>query len=103
MKQAEAELGQAQRKLGLDFTLIFCRFGFSRFGLIELVWCILFGRFDWKIWFGIFGVVHRYTHFKHFLVRFKCVDLVWQILFKRLGLVTKVQIFLRRFGLVHEV
>ena len=31
-KQAGAELGQAQYKLGLDFTLIFCRFG-----LVELV------------------------------------------------------------------
>ena len=36
-KQAGAELGQAQLKLGLDFTLIFCRFGFSRFGLVKLV------------------------------------------------------------------
>ena len=26
-KQAGTELGQAQLKLGLDFTLIFCRFG----------------------------------------------------------------------------
>ena len=26
-KQAGAELGQAQLKLGLDFTLIFCRSG----------------------------------------------------------------------------
>ena len=34
-KQAGAELGQAQLKLGLDFTLIF--FTFSRFGLIDLV------------------------------------------------------------------
>ena len=37
LKQAGAELGQAQLKLGLDFTLIICRFGFSPFGLIELV------------------------------------------------------------------
>ena len=29
VKQAETELGQAQLKLGLDFTLIFCRVGFS--------------------------------------------------------------------------
>ena len=29
-------LGQAQLKLGLDFTLILCIFGFSPFGLIEL-------------------------------------------------------------------
>ena len=32
-KQTEAELDPAQLKLGLDFTLIFCRFGLSRFGL----------------------------------------------------------------------
>ena len=37
MEQAGAELGQAQLKLGLDFALIFCRFGFSTFGLVELV------------------------------------------------------------------
>ena len=36
-KQAGTELGQAQLKLGLDCTVIFCRFGFSPFGLIELV------------------------------------------------------------------
>ena len=36
-KQAGAELGQAQLKLGLDFILIFRRFGFSWFGLVELV------------------------------------------------------------------
>ena len=40
IKQAGAELGQAQYKLGLDFTLIFCRFGLSRFGLVELV-CLI--------------------------------------------------------------
>ena len=54
-QQAGAELGQAQLKLGLDFTPIFCRFGFSGFsfyfkGLIE------------KNWFGILGSLH----FKHF-------------------------------------
>ena len=37
VKQAGAELGQAQLKLGFDFTLIFCRFGFYSFGLVELV------------------------------------------------------------------
>ena len=36
-KQAGTELGQAQLKVGLDFILIFCRFGFSKFGLVELV------------------------------------------------------------------
>ena len=42
-KQAGAELGNAQLKLGLDFTFIFCRFG-----LVELVCWILFSRFDCK-------------------------------------------------------
>ena len=37
-KQAGAELGQAQLKLGLDFTLIFCRFGLSRFGELACGW-----------------------------------------------------------------
>ena len=36
-RQAGTELGQAQLKLGLDFTLIFCRIGFSPLRLIELV------------------------------------------------------------------
>ena len=36
--QAGAELGQAQLKLGLDFTLFFCRFGFPGYSLAELVW-----------------------------------------------------------------
>ena len=36
-EQAGAELGQAQYKLGLKFFLIFCRFGFSRFGLVHLI------------------------------------------------------------------
>ena len=38
--------GQAQLKLGLGFTLIFCIFGFSRFGLLVLVGLIWFCRFD---------------------------------------------------------
>ena len=37
-KQAGTELGQAQLKLGLNFTQIFCRFGFFPFGLMELIW-----------------------------------------------------------------
>ena len=52
MKQAGAELGQAQHMLGLDFTLIFCRFCFSRLGLAELVGWIKFCKF------GIFGLVY---------------------------------------------
>ena len=42
-KQAGAELGQAQLKLGLDFTLFF-----GRFGLVELVCWVSFCRFDLK-------------------------------------------------------
>ena len=50
-QQAGAELGHAQFKLGLDFTLIFHRFGF-----IELAGWIWVWKFDWKdlvwyIWF----------------------------------------------------
>ena len=37
-KQAGSELGQAQLKLGLDFTLIFFRFGLSRFGHLVCGW-----------------------------------------------------------------
>ena len=37
LKQTEDELGKAQLKLGLDFTLIFCIFGLSRFGSIVLL------------------------------------------------------------------
>ena len=33
-----AELGQAQLKLVMAFTLFFFRSGFSIFGLVELVW-----------------------------------------------------------------
>ena len=45
LEQAGAEVGQAQLMLGLDFTLIFCRFGFTGYSLVELVWWILFCRF----------------------------------------------------------
>ena len=44
-KQAGAELGQAQLKLGLNFNLIFCRFGFTGYSLVESVWWTLFCRF----------------------------------------------------------
>ena len=47
-QQAGAELGQAWHKLGLDLTLIFCRFGFSRFGFEELVGMIEFCRVNCK-------------------------------------------------------
>ena len=36
--QAGAELGQAQLKLGLDFTLILFRFGFTGYSFAEVVW-----------------------------------------------------------------
>ena len=40
IEQAGAELRQAQLKLGLNLTLIFCSLVFSRFGLVELLWLI---------------------------------------------------------------
>ena len=46
-KQAGAELGQAQLKLVLDFSLIVYRFVLSRFGLIVLAGLIKFCRCDW--------------------------------------------------------
>ena len=49
-KEAGAEVGQAQLKLGLDF-LSFWRFGFSIFGWIDLV---LLGLIQY-IWFSTFG------------------------------------------------
>ena len=36
-KQSGAELEQVQLKLGFYFTLIFCKFGFSKFVLVEMV------------------------------------------------------------------
>ena len=87
-KQAQAELGKAQLKPGLDFTLIFCRIGsivwvglnqFCRFDCIDLVWYIL-----------LFTL-----HLKHF---------AWQILFCRFSFVVLVcQIWFYRFGLVYLV
>ena len=74
-KQAGAELGQAQLKLGLDFTPIFCRFGFSGFifyfiGLIEKI-----------------GLVYLVLYISNILLnRFNFVDI-----FCRLGLVNMVQ------------
>ena len=46
IKQAGAELGQAQLKLELNLTLTVCRFGLYRFGLIVIIGLILFCRFD---------------------------------------------------------
>ena len=45
-------MGQAQLKLGLDFTQILYSFGVSIFDLVELVGYI-FGLTE-KIWFGTF-------------------------------------------------
>ena len=50
-KLLKYKLGLSLAKLGLDFTLIFCRFGFtgySRFGLAPKV----------QIWFSRFGLVY---------------------------------------------
>ena len=55
IKQAGAELGQAQLKLGLDFNLIFCKFDSSGFNLVELVCWILFCKFDRKDLVGRIG------------------------------------------------
>ena len=44
-KQAGAELGQAQLNLGLGFTLILCRFGFTGYSLVDFVLWILLKRF----------------------------------------------------------
>ena len=50
IEQAGAELGQAQLKLGLDSTLIFFRFDFSGFSLIEFVWYTFdFVDLAWKL------------------------------------------------------
>ena len=71
IKQAGAELGQAQNKLGLDLTLIFCRLGFSRFGLVELV-----GRFSF---IGLMEMI--------LLKHFDLVGLVWQTWFRKINLI----------------
>ena len=39
-EQAGAELGQAQLKLEVEFTLIIYRFGLSRFGLESSFWMV---------------------------------------------------------------
>ena len=62
-KQAGTELGQAQLKLGLEFTLIFCRFGFSPFGLIELVWLNKFGLVYLVFTFLIFCLIDSVCSF----------------------------------------
>ena len=64
IKQAGAELGQAQNKQGLDLTLIFCRLGFSRFGLVELE-----GRFS------VIGLIEKICLIIY-LVYIKLFDLV---------------------------
>ena len=52
-RQAGADLGQAQHKLGLDFNEILCIFCFSIFDLVELVEWTLYFRLDLKdlVWY----------------------------------------------------
>ena len=57
LKQAGGELGQPQLKLGLDFTLIFCRFGLSAF--------IRIGRIGF-VGLNRFGLVHFVFTFQKF-------------------------------------
>ena len=70
-RQVWAELGQAQLKLGLEFTSIFCIFGFSGFSFYFI--CLIE-----KNWFSILCSLH----FKHFATyiqfcRFFFVDWAW--------------------------
>ena len=102
--------------------MIFCRLGFSRFGLVELV-----GRFSFiglieKIWLIIYLVyIKHFDLVKSPKYKFVLVDLVWYIWFgkpklagwshnkdnvnhelgNRLGLVHKLQIWFSRFGLMN--
>ena len=84
--QAGAELGQAQHKLGLDFTLILCSFGFSRFGMVELIRWFQLAGFIEQVWFGIFGfyildlLLNRFDNVRKFW-RYSLVYLVQQIWF----------------------
>ena len=65
-KQAGAEQGKAQLKLGFDFTLIF-----FRFGLVEFV-----GLIEW-IWPRIFRSVYRVPYILNILLcRYNFVDSV---------------------------
>ena len=93
--QAGAEPGQAQLKLGLDFTLTFCRFG-----LVELVCRISFFGLIGKIWFTMLGSVYIWFFtFQTFCEKdlilqiwfeiFDSIDLVWYIWFAKLGLVAR--------------
>ena len=64
MIQAGTELGQAQLKLGLNFTLISFRICLPRIGLLDLVLIVRLNRFcfTYLIRFSIFGSL-RYKHF----------------------------------------
>ena len=89
-EQAGAELCQAQLKLGLDFTLIFCIFGLSAFTRI--------GRIGF-VGLNIFGLVHFVFTFQKFcLVDSACsVGLVYLVLSQRK---TKLYIGFGKLGLV---
>ena len=63
IRQAGAELGQAQHKLGLPFILIFCRLGFYRFGFVELVGRISLVGLIEMIWFSRLGLVTLFNRF----------------------------------------
>ena len=68
IEQAGAELGQAQLKLGLDFSFIFFRNDLSRFVLVELVQWIMLDRPHFVnsvllLWFGIFGSINLVWYF----------------------------------------
>ena len=99
IRQAGAELGQAQLKLGLDFTLILVDLvsqdlvqiylleWFSFVSLIEQIWFYMIGSlhskyFVWSIWFCIFSFVALVK-----LIWFN--RLVWYIwfTFKRVNLI----------------
>ena len=73
-KQAGAKQGQAQLELGLDFTLIFYRLGFSRFGFVELDLEVDFVLY---VWLKRFGLVYPVLYISNILPsKFNIVDLV---------------------------
>ena len=80
-RQAGAELGQAQLKLGLGFILIF---------FVDLVSVEIFFKIDLVEFFIAllkrFGLVNLFLQIlNRWLGRFNCVDWDWQIWFNRFG------------------